>query len=423
MRILNGDTLLENLLDRVFKISQHITDENFNVQNQEFRRDPWTMDPLPELYISSEKLNIQVARLVQVVKNGKAICSIMGDIKSGKSYLMNLLKEGLKESLWKYANYDKIFIVNFTSDEFKEYSLTNFLQNIADQVLGKYYSTKEQIIVELKKYVMSTNSLLVVLLDNFNGDNLYAISQYSAKILKLLRENYSCIISFNLSDMPISLNGLKNGGWDHFTYLIRIADLSLEEAKELIRSRMCYALNQSSFRVTEVFSELAIEEAWNKSKGNPWILISILSDAYSYSQKKGSKSVSHEDVVEVIDLFSRSTVQDGLDDHEKFLYQQVLNNLPHRERQVCEYLIHKDASAKEITLFLYGELSSTEYRSKYMGTKSFLKRLKEKNIVVMKGQKGRSFLFGLNPKMKERLLQRNGKDLASSYDGHEFVTT
>jgi len=381
------------------------------------------MDPLPELYISSEKLNIQVARLVQVVKNGKAICSIMGDIKSGKSYLMNLLKEGLKESLWKYANYDKIFIVNFTSDEFKEYSLTNFLQNIADQVLGKYYSTKEQIIVELKKYVMSTNSLLVVLLDNFNGDNLYAISQYSAKILKLLRENYSCIISFNLSDMPISLNGLKNGGWDHFTYLIRIADLSLEEAKELIRSRMCYALNQSSFRVTEVFSELAIEEAWNKSKGNPWILISILSDAYSYSQKKGSKSVSHEDVVEVIDLFSRSTVQDGLDDHEKFLYQQVLNNLPHRERQVCEYLIHKDASAKEITLFLYGELSSTEYRSKYMGTKSFLKRLKEKNIVVMKGQKGRSFLFGLNPKMKERLLQRNGKDLASSYDGHEFVTT
>lgn len=423
MRILNGDTLLENLLDRVFKISQYITDENFNVQNQEFRRDPWTMDPLPELYISSEKLNIQVARLVQVVKNGKAICSIMGDIKSGKSYLMNLLKEGLKESLWKYANYDKIFIVNFTSDEFKEYSLTNFLQNIADQVLGKYYSTKEQIIVELKKYVMSTNSLLVVLLDNFNGDNLYAISQYSAKILKLLRENYSCIISFNLSDMPISLNGLKNGGWDHFTYLIRIADLSLEEAKELIRSRMCYALNQSSFRVTEVFSELAIEEAWNKSKGNPWILISILSDAYSYSQKKGSKSVSHEDVVEVIDLFSRSTVQDGLDDHEKFLYQQVLNNLPHRERQVCEYLIHKDASAKEITLFLYGELSSTEYRSKYMGTKSFLKRLKEKNIVVMKGQKGRSFLFGLNPKMKERLLQRNGKDLASSYDGHEFVTT
>ncbi|OLS32435.1 MAG: hypothetical protein HeimAB125_08940 [Candidatus Heimdallarchaeota archaeon AB_125] len=414
---------MENLLDRVFKISQYITDENFNVQNQEFRRDPWTMDPLPELYISSEKLNIQVARLVQVVKNGKAICSIMGDIKSGKSYLMNLLKEGLKESLWKYANYDKIFIVNFTSDEFKEYSLTNFLQNIADQVLGKYYSTKEQIIVELKKYVMSTNSLLVVLLDNFNGDNLYAISQYSAKILKLLRENYSCIISFNLSDMPISLNGLKNGGWDHFTYLIRIADLSLEEAKELIRSRMCYALNQSSFRVTEVFSELAIEEAWNKSKGNPWILISILSDAYSYSQKKGSKSVSHEDVVEVIDLFSRSTVQDGLDDHEKFLYQQVLNNLPHRERQVCEYLIHKDASAKEITLFLYGELSSTEYRSKYMGTKSFLKRLKEKNIVVMKGQKGRSFLFGLNPKMKERLLQRNGKDLASSYDGHEFVTT
>ncbi len=415
--------MLENLLDRVFKISQYITDENFNVQNQEFRRDPWTMAPLPELYISSEKLNIQVARLVQIIKNGKSICSIMGDIKSGKSYLMNLLKDGLKESLWKYADFDKIFIVNFTSDEFKEYTLTNFLQNIADQVLGKYYSTKEQIIVELKKYVMSTNSLLVVLLDNFTGDNLFAISQYSAKILKLLRENFSCVISFNLSDMPISLNGLKNGGWDHFTYSIRISEMSIQDAKDLIHSRMCYALNQSSFKVTEVFSELAIEEAWNKSKGNPWILISILSDAYSYSQKKGSKSVSHEDVVDVIDLFSRSTVQDGLDDHEKFLYQQVLNNLPHRERQVCEYLIHKDASAKEITLYLYGELPSSEYRSKYMGTKSFLKRLKEKNIVVLKGQKGRSYLFGLNPKMKERLIQRNSGDQSGSFDGHEFIVT
>ncbi|MHA1218313.1 MAG: hypothetical protein ACTSSN_11050 [Candidatus Heimdallarchaeaceae archaeon] len=415
--------MLENLLDKVFKISQYITDENFNVQDQEFRRDPWTMDPLPELYISSEKLNIQIARLVQIIKNGKSVSSIMGDIKSGKSYLMNLLKDGLKESLWKYADFDKIFIVNFTSDEFKEYTLTNFLQNIADQVLGKYYSTKEQIIVELKKYVMSTNSLLVVLLDNFTGDNLFAISQYSAKILKLLRENFSCVISFNLSDMPISLNGLKNGGWDHFTYSIRVSELSLQEAKELIHSRMCYALNQSSFKVTEVFSELAIEEAWNKSKGNPWILISILSDAYSYSQKKGSKSVRHEDVVDVIDLFSRSTVQDGLDDHEKFLYQQVLNSLPHRERQVCEYLIHKDASAKEITLYLYGELPSSEYRSKYMGTKSFLKRLKEKNIVVLKGQKGRSYLFGLNPKMKERLIQRNSGDQTASYDGHEFIVT
>lgn len=415
--------MLENLLDKVFKISQYITDETFNVQNQEFRRDPWTMDPLPELYISSEKLNIQVARLVQIIKNGKSVCSIMGDIKSGKSYLMNLLKDGLKESLWKYADFDKIFIVNFTPDEFKEYTLTNFLQNIADQVLGKYYSTKELIIVELKKYVMSTNSLLVVLLDNFTGDNLFAISQYSAKILKLLRENFSCVISFNLSDMPISLNGLKSGGWDHFTYSIRVSELSLQEAKELIHSRMCYALNQSSFRVLEVFAELAIEEAWNKSKGNPWILISILSDAYSYSQKKGSKSVRHEDVVDVIDLFSRSTVQDGLDDHEKFLYQQVLNSLPHRERQVCEYLIHKDASAKEITLYLYGELPSSEYRSKYMGTKSFLKRLKEKNIVVLKGQKGRSYLFGLNPKMKERLIQRNSGDQTASYDGHEFIVT
>jgi len=49
--------LSENLLDRVFKISQYIKDDEFDVQNQEFRRDPWTMDPLPELYVSSEKLN------------------------------------------------------------------------------------------------------------------------------------------------------------------------------------------------------------------------------------------------------------------------------------------------------------------------------------------------------------------------------
>ena len=40
-----------------------------------------------------------------------------------------------------------------------------------------------------------------------------------------------------------------------------------------------------------------------------------------------------------------------------------------------------------------------------MGTKSFLKRLKDKNVVLVVGQKGRSLLFGLNPKMKERLTQ------------------
>ena len=127
----------ENLLDRVFKISQYIKDDDFDVQNQEFRRDPWTMDPLPELYISSEKLNSQVARLVQIVSTGSSINSIMGDIKSGKSYLMNLLKEGLKESLWKYTDFDKIHVVLFTEEDFKEYTFTKYVQKISENVLKR----------------------------------------------------------------------------------------------------------------------------------------------------------------------------------------------------------------------------------------------------------------------------------------------
>ena len=133
----------ENLLDRVFKISQYIKDEEFNVQNQEFRRDPWTMDPLPELYISSEKLNGQVAHLVQIIGSGNSINSIIGDIKSGKSYLMNLLKEGLNESLWKYANYDKIHVLLFDEEDFKEYTFTKYVQKISENVLNKFFPTKE----------------------------------------------------------------------------------------------------------------------------------------------------------------------------------------------------------------------------------------------------------------------------------------
>ena len=58
-----------------------------------------------------------------------------------------------------------------------------------------------------------------------------------------------------------------------------------------------------------------------------------------------------------------------------------------------------------------------------MGTKSFLKRLKEKKIVIQKDQKGRSYIFGLNPEMKERLLQRNSKSQKYPYDEHEYIAT
>ncbi len=411
----------ENLLDRVFKISQYIKDDDFDVQNQEFRRDPWTMDPLAELYISSEKLNSQVARLVQIVSTGSSINSIIGDIKSGKSYLMNLLKEGLKESLWKYTDFDKIHVILFTEEDFKEYTFTKYVQKISESVLNKFFPTKELNTYELQNHVKNTNSLIVVLLDDFIGDKLRDISSDTAKLHKSLKGNFSCILSFNVNDMPLSLSGLKAKGWDHFTYTIRIPELSLMEAKNLIRSRMCYALNKTSFRVTEVFSESAIERAWSTAKGNPWILISILSNAYSYSLKKGSRTVREIDVSEVIDLFSPSTVQDGLEDHDRFMIQQALNNFPYRERQVCEFLMHQNATAKEITIHLYGELPSSEYRSKYMGTKSFLKRLKDKNVVVITGEKGRSLLFGLNPKMKERLTQVTSKSQQSISDEQESI--
>ncbi|MHA1200825.1 MAG: hypothetical protein ACTSQF_16035 [Candidatus Heimdallarchaeaceae archaeon] len=411
----------ENLLDRVFKISQYIKDDEFDVQNQEFRRDPWTMDPLSELYISSEKLNSQVAHLVQIISAGNSINSIRGDIKSGKSYLMNLLNEGMKESLWKYADFDKIHILLFNEEDFKEYTFTKYVQKISENVLNKFFPTKELNTYELQNYVKKTNSLIVVLLDDFTGDKLHSISSDTAKIHKSLKGNFSSLISFNVNDMPLSLSGLKEKGWDHFTYSIRIPELSLIEAKEVIRSRMCYALNKASFRVTEVFSENAIDRAWSTAKGNPWILISILSNAYDYSLKKGSKTVRDVDVSEVIGLFSPSTVQDGLEDHDKFMIQQALNNFPYSERQVCEYLMHKDATAKDITIHLYGELPSSEYRSKYMGTKSFLKRLKDKNVVVVAGEKGRSLLFGLNPKMKERLTQVTSRSQQKVSDEQETI--
>jgi len=415
--------LPDNLLDKVFNLSTYLRDENLDVQNQELRLDPWTMEYIPELYIASEKLNSQIARLLQIIKDGRAICSIIGDIKSGKSYLLNLLRDGFKESLWKYTNHNKIHILFFDSEEMKDYSLTIFLQKIAEQIFGKSNHSREQIIVELKNYTADNNALLVLLLDNFRGNLLSSVASDSAKLLKLLKEHFSCIITCNLSEMMILRSGLKEGGAEHLSYSIHLPELSMAEAKDLVTRRMSYALNQSNIQIGEIFSERALEAAWVESKGNPWVFISTLSDAYSYSKKKGSKIVSHDEVISVIDMFSRTPVQGSFEDHDKFIIQQALNNFPYRERQVCEYLIHKDATAKEITLYLYGELPSSEYRSKYMGTKSFLKRLKDKNVVVTKGQEGRSLLFGLNPKMRERLTQNNEKSESSiSSESKIYVT-
>lgn len=419
--IRNGDSLSENLLDRVFKISKYIKDDEFDVQNQEFRRDPWTMEPLPELYVSSENLNSHIAQLIKYVSLGTSINSITGDIKSGKSYLMYLLKDGMQESLWKYAEFDKIHVILFNDEDFKEYTFTKYVQKISEKVLNKFFTTKELNTYELQNYVKNTNSLIVVLLDDFKGDKLRDISSDTAKIHKSLKGNFSAIISFNENNMQLSKSGLREKGWPDFTKSIKIPNMTLAESKELIRLRMCYALNKTSFRVNEVFSENAIERAWSTAIGNPWIFISILSNAYTYTLKKGSKTVSEEDVSEVLDLFSPSTVQDGLEDHDKFMIQQALNNFPYRERQVCEYLMHKDATAKEITIHLYGKLPSSEYRSKYMGTKSFLKRLKDKNVVVVTGEKGRSLLFGLNPKMKERLTQVAGRSQQKISDEQETI--
>ncbi|NPD89459.1 MAG: hypothetical protein HGN29_12135 [Asgard group archaeon] len=413
----------DNLLDRVFKISRHLRDGSYDIQNQEFRRDPWTMEYVPELYVSSEKLNSQIARLVQIIKNGKSICSIMGDIKSGKSYLMSLLDEGFKNALWKYTDFENIHVLFFNSEDVKEYSFTIYMQQIAEQILNKFNLSKEQVIFELTHYVEENNSLVVVLLDNFKREQLFSISRDSAKILRSLKNNFSCILSSNLCEMQIVSDGLREGGTDHFSYTIHIPELSIEEAKDLIDKRMRYALNKSSLQITEIFTERAIETAWLESKGNPWVLISILSDAYSYAEKRESNIVNHSDIDSVINMFSRTPIQGLYEDHDKFIIQQALNNFPYRERQVCEYLIHKDATAKEITIYLYGDLPSLEYRSKYMGTKSFLKRLKDKNVVVVKGNEGRSLLFGLNPKMRDRLTQTHDDKESPLKDESEIIVT
>ena len=405
-----------NLLEKVFKISQYLKDGDHYIRDQEFQEDPWTMKYVPELYISSEKVNSQVASLVQHLKSGNSICSIVGGQKSGKSYLMHILRDGLKEDLWKYTDYDKVHVLFFNPEKLENYSLTNYYMIIADAVFSKHYTRYEEVIVELKRYLEGNNVLLVILLDNFRGETLSSITKDTAKLLKPLKNHFSCIISNHIVEVKLCSEGLKKGGKNQFSYTIRIPEvLSLEEAKHLIQKRISYALNQTIVNETDFFSEGAIETAWIESQGKPWQLISLLEDSYTFSKNQGSKIVSHNDVITVSKMFDRSTNQDGVEDHDTFAIQQALNNFPYRERQVCEYLMQKDASAKEITIYLYGELPSSEYRSKYMGTKSFLKRLKDKNVVVVKKQSGRSLIFGLNPKMRAMFTQ-------SSDDGDLGIT-
>ncbi len=395
-----------NLLEKIFKISQYLKDGSYNVQNQEFQKDPWTMEHVPELFISSEQVNGQVARLIQHLTGGNAMCSIVGGQKSGKSYLMNILHDGLKEDLWKYTEYSKVHVLLFNPDNLKESSLTNYYIAIGEQVLSKYFTLYEEVIVELKRYLESNNILLVVMLDNFQTDNLSSIIKNTAKLLKPLKNHFSCVVTNQIYEVKLCIDGLEKGGMKHFSYTIRIPEvLSLEETKLLIQKRLSYALNQTIVNATDFFSERAIEAVWIESQGKPWQLISLLEDSYTYSKNQESKIVSHNDVLTVAKLFDRSTNQAGVEDHDTFAIRQALNNFPYRERQVCQYLMQKDASAKEITIYLYGELPSNEYRSKYMGTKSFLKRLKDKNVVVVKKQTGRSLIFGLNPKMKAMFSQ------------------
>jgi len=395
-----------NLLEKIFKISQYLKDGNYSAQNQEFQQDPWTMEYIPELFVSSEQVNSQIASLIQHLIGGNAICSIVGGQKSGKSYLMNILYDGLKEDLWKYTKYSKVHVLLFNSDTLKECSLTNYYMAIAEQVLSKHLTSYEEVIVELKRYLEGNNVLLVVMLDNFQNDNLFSIIKNTAKLLKPLKNNFSCVVSSQIYEVKLCIDGLEKGGMNHFSYTIRIPEvLSLEETKLLIQKRISYALNQAIVNATDFFSERAIEAAWIESQGKPWQLISLLEDSYTYSKNQETKIVSHDDVLTIAKLFDRSTNQAGVEDHDTFAIRQALNNFPYRERQVCQYLMQKDASAKEITIYLYGELPSREYRSKYMGTKSFLKRLKDKNVVIVKKQTGRSLIFGINPKTKAMFSQ------------------
>lgn len=398
------------LLENIFNISEYI-DIKVDIKSKEFLRDPWMMDYIPDLYVPPEGIHEKIARLIDVVSEGNTISAILGDFKSGKSFLINILREGIEEELWKYGErYKKIFVLYFSPNIFEHYSLTNYMKKISEDVLGKHYTSKEQIIVELKNYVETTNSLIVVFIDNFN-ENIQKIVVDSTKLLKLLKRHLSVVISCKPNQLNGCFEAINEGGYNNFSYYFRIPELSLNDAFTIIKKRLSYAMNITNFDVAKFISKQAVETAWIFSNGNPWVLISILADAHSYIQNQNTKVIDQKEIMTVNQMFSRSSNTAGREDYDKFIIQQALNNFPNRERQVAEFLLHGDATAKEITQYLYGELSTGEYRSKYMGTKSFLKRLRDKNVVVVKGKKGRAHLFGLNAKMKEKLLNQLSKDV------------
>ncbi|MHA1303349.1 MAG: hypothetical protein ACTSQE_11890 [Candidatus Heimdallarchaeaceae archaeon] len=394
-------TILENL----FHISSHMFKENMDMQTHEIRRDPWTTEYLPELYVTSDKMNGNVAQVASCAGKGNCFCTIIGDIKSGKSYLMNLLKEGFKESLLKYTSFNRLYIELITPDVIGSYSLSKYMQILAQTVLGKYYASKEQIIVQLKKHIVETNSLLIVFIDNFVGEELEKIVCDTAKLLKLLKDHFSSILSCHGADFEKCSDILEEKVDRTVTYSFRIPDFSLDEARKMLSLRMKYAFGKSNININSIYEPIVIEKAWVYSGGNPWILLSLLSDSYNYAQSVKAKKVTEAHFEKVYRLFSRTKIVGEKEDLDRFFIQQALNEFPNRERQVCEYLLYRDATARDITLHLYGELPPNEYRTKYMGTKSFIRRLRGKNIVVITGKSGRSLLFGLNPRLKDFLSE------------------
>ncbi len=390
-------SLLENLFD-IGTYWEHDS-KSANENEIKFKRDAWTTEYIPELYISSERVNRNVAHITKLVSHGNCYCSIIGEVKSGKSFLAYLLYEAYKESLIRYTKYNRVYVDYITPEDLQKYTFSRYMQRLAQIVLGKYYSSKEQIIVNLKKFVEDTNSLIVVIIDNFEGEMLERITTDTSKILKLLKSNFAWIETARLSDyehLEINQDLKKNVR----NYSFRLTNFTLEECIKFVNTRIRYGLEKKNVNMSHILDNNVIEKAWIYSNGNPWILLSLLADAFTYVETQGKAKITCEIIDEVYYLFSRENKINN--DNDQFFIQQAINNFPNRERQVCEYLMYRDATAKEITTYLYGKLNSEEYRTKYMGTKSFIRRLRDKNIVIVKGKKGRSLLFGINPILIEK---------------------
>ena len=337
---------------------------------------------------------------------------------------MKLLAKGFEESFWKYSSYDEIHVILINYDKLlddkREYTNTNLMNIIAENIFKRNnFHSPNEIIVALKHYFTQKNAILLLLMDNFKGNDLHKAAQHAAANLKRYSKHFTCIISSNMNETHIASKGLEEGRIERFNYTIRIPGLSLTEAKDFIFIRLCYGLNRTNVQINDLFSDNGIYKAWEVSDGNPWYLNSILKLAYDHAIKRNSQLVTLDDFENVIKLVSPES-EDKLG---KSASKRAFDNFPYRERQVCQYLIDKDATAKEITLDLYGELPSKEYRSKYMGTKSFLKRLKDKNAVVVKGQKGRSLVFGLSSHIKELLSEFSDKEDSSLFDEPELYAT